>query len=89
MDYKDIKKLIDDMGNSKLDEIKIEFPEGMKIEMKKNVGEKVFVNGKLCTSNSQLIKTGDIVSVRGKGRFKFLGNESESKKGRLRLEIWK
>jgi RNA-binding protein YlmH len=50
---------------------------------------KVFINGKQCLSNSQLIKTGDIVSVRGKGRIKFNGNESESKKGRLRLEIWK
>ena len=50
---------------------------------------KVFVNGKLCSSNSQLIKPGDIISVRGYGRIKFFGNESESKKGRLRLEIWK
>ncbi|MBE5806002.1 MAG: acetyl-CoA carboxylase biotin carboxyl carrier protein [Clostridiales bacterium] len=58
MDYKDIKKLIDDMGNSKLDEIKIEFPEGMKIEMKKNVGEKVFVN-----SNIQQIEKEDIQNM--------------------------
>lgn len=58
MDYKDIKKLIDDMGNSKLDEIKIEFPEGMKIEMKKNVGEKVFVN-----SSIQQIEKEDIQNM--------------------------
>ncbi len=36
MDYDDIKKLIDDMGASKVDELKIEFPDGIKIEMKKN-----------------------------------------------------
>ena len=36
MDYNDIKKLIDDMGNSKIDELEIEFPEGMKISMKKS-----------------------------------------------------
>lgn len=36
MDYEDIKKLIDDMGASKVDELKIEFPDGIKIEMKKN-----------------------------------------------------
>ena len=35
MDYKDIKKLMDDMGNSKLEELEIEFPEGIKISMKK------------------------------------------------------
>ena len=36
MDYKDIKKLIDDMGNSKLEELEIEFPDGIKISMKKD-----------------------------------------------------
>lgn len=36
MDYNDIKKLIDDMGNLKIDELEIEFPEGMKISMKKS-----------------------------------------------------
>ena len=36
LDYKDIKKLIDDMGESKIDELEIEFPEGIKISMKKN-----------------------------------------------------
>ena len=33
----DIKKLIDDMGNSKLTEISIDFPDGTKIGMKKEV----------------------------------------------------
>lgn len=36
MNYEDIKKLIDDMGDSKIDSLEIEFPEGMKISMKKN-----------------------------------------------------
>lgn len=35
MNYEDIKRLIDDMGSSKIDELNIEFPEGMKISMKK------------------------------------------------------
>jgi len=39
MDYKEIKKLMDDMGESKLSEIEIEFPDGIKISMKKD-GEK-------------------------------------------------
>lgn len=46
MDYEEIKKLIDDMGNANIDELKIEFPEGMKISMKKNAEkEVVFTNG--------------------------------------------
>lgn len=36
MNYEDIKKLIDDMGNSKIDELNIEFPDGIKISMKKD-----------------------------------------------------
>ena len=36
MEYKEIKKLMDDMGNSKLTEIEIEFPDGIKISMKKD-----------------------------------------------------
>ena len=35
MDYKEIKKLMDDMGESKLTEVEIEFPDGIKISMKK------------------------------------------------------
>ena len=38
MDYKDIKKLMDDMGESNLDSLEIEFPDGVKISMKKNWG---------------------------------------------------
>ena len=45
MDYNDIKKLIDDMGDSKIDELEIEFPEGIKISMKKNMQKEVVVTG--------------------------------------------
>lgn len=45
--------------------------------------EKVFLNGKLCYSNSQLLKPGDIVSVRGFGKFVYRGFISNTKKGRL------
>ena len=43
MDYKDIKKLMDDMGNSKLDSLEIEFPEGIKIKRKKNMAKEVII----------------------------------------------
>ena len=36
MEYKQIKKLMDDMGDSKLTAIDIEFPDGIKISMKKD-----------------------------------------------------
>ena len=43
MDYKEIKKLMDDMGESKIDSLEIEFPEGIKIKMKKNTEKEVLV----------------------------------------------
>lgn len=43
MEYKEIKKLMDDMGNSKLDSLDIEFPDGVKISMKKGTKREVIV----------------------------------------------
>ena len=37
MEYEKIKQLMEDMGNSKLTSIDIEFPDGTKIKMDKNV----------------------------------------------------
>ena len=37
MEYEKIKKLMDDMGESKLTDIDIEFPDGTKISMKKEI----------------------------------------------------
>ena len=45
-------------------------------------GGKVFVNGKLITSNGYQPREGDLVSVRGMGRFRFQGGGGQSKKGR-------
>ena len=43
MDYKDIKKLMDDMGDSKIDSLEIEFKEGVKIKMKKNNEKEIVI----------------------------------------------
>ena len=43
MDYEEIKKLIDDMGTAKIDELEIEFPEGIKISMKKNAEKEIIL----------------------------------------------
>lgn len=48
---------------------------------------KVFINGKLTTSNGAGVKEGDIISVRGKGRFIFEGIIKETKKGRNLIKI--
>ena len=49
--------------------------------------EKVFLNGKVCYSNSQPLKQGDIVSVRGFGKFVYGGMISTTKKGRCFIAL--
>ena len=50
-------------------------------------GGKVFVNGKLTTSNGYQIKENDIISVRGLGRFRYTETISQTKKGRYYVTI--
>ena len=50
-------------------------------------GGQVFVNGKLITSNGYEPQEGDIISVRGKGRFIFDGMSHQTKKGRCGVRI--
>ena len=54
MEYEKIKQLMDDMGNSKLSSIDIDFPDGTKISMKKN--ENVEISTKAMKSSSQYVK---------------------------------
>lgn len=50
--------------------------------------KKIFVGGRLCENNSQLLKAGETVSVRGYGKFEFAGETGISKKGKLNARIY-
>ena len=52
-------------------------------------GGKVFVNGRLMTTNAYQVKEDDIISVRGMGKFKFHGSEGKSRKNRKYVELHK
>ncbi len=52
-------------------------------------GGKVFVNGRLVSSNGYKLKEQDIISVRRMGRFRYIGSASQTRKGRLFIEIEK
>lgn len=52
-------------------------------------GGKVFVGGKQILSNSYVLKENDIVSVRGLGKFCYVGTSYQTKKGRLLVHIKK
>ena len=47
----------------------------------------VFVNGRLITTNAYNLKEGEIISVRGRGRFKYICTRSETKKGRYMVVL--
>lgn len=49
--------------------------------------EKVFVNGRLTGNPTYLCKQGDIVSVRGFGRFVYQSDYGETNKGRLKIRF--
>lgn len=50
---------------------------------------KVFVNGKLITSNGFRLEEGNLISVRGLGRISYEGILSETKKGRYYISVRK
>jgi len=51
--------------------------------------ERVFINSELATKNSKMLKENDMITVRGKGRFKIKGILNSTKKGNLVLEVEK
>lgn len=50
-------------------------------------GGKVFVNSKVVLSNSYQLKENDVISVRGYGKFKYIGTSHTTKKGRYSVKI--
>ena len=53
MEYEKIKQLMDDMGNSKLLEFNIDFPDGTKISMKKEQKQEKTIQNITVEGNSQ------------------------------------
>ncbi len=47
----------------------------------------VFVSGRVCDSQAYTPKRGEIISVRGHGRFRYLSYETLSKKGKYNAEL--
>lgn len=52
-------------------------------------GGKVFVNGRMTTSNSYHLSEGDIISVRGRGKFIYQEEKDLTKKGKVRIVLRK
>ena len=52
-------------------------------------GAKVYVNGRLITSNGHQVQDEDVISVRGMGKFRYKGAVSRTKKNRTYVVIHK
>ena len=48
---------------------------------------RVFLNSRLCTDPSANVREGDVLSVRGFGKFVFCGTERETKKGNVSIAV--
>lgn len=48
---------------------------------------KVFVDGRLCENNSKTLKGGEVINVRGRGKFTLAGEIRENKKGKLWVDV--
>lgn len=49
--------------------------------------DKVFVDGRLCENNSRNMKAGEVINLRGYGKFIFTGEMHETRKGKLSIEV--
>ncbi len=52
MQYDEIKRIIDDVGNSNIDDISLEFPDGLKINIKKNSKQSGIAENQMITTNT-------------------------------------
>mgnify|MGYP003292692637 CR=1 FL=1 len=57
MEYEKIKQLINDMGNSKLTSVDIEFPDGIKIKMEKKNEVQVITSQEIVPENQTITNT--------------------------------
>ncbi len=51
--------------------------------------KKVFVNGRCSENNSYFLKADDVVTVRGRGRFIFKGENFKTRKGNFNITVFK
>lgn len=47
----------------------------------------IYLNGRSCTGNARLLQPGDVITVRGKGKFEFAEEMNLSKKGKLNCRV--
>ena len=75
MNYDDIKKLIDEMGTANIDELKVEFPDGVKISMKKN-SNTVVTNAPIPTTVPTSVTNNNVITTSSE---EVVANDKEEK----------
>lgn len=85
-----LKELTGTVASVRLDSVlSVAFPVSRSRLVPLIEGGKVFVNGKMITSNGYRLKEKDIISVRGMGRIIYEGILSETRKGRYFIRVSK
>ena len=81
MEYEQIKQLMEDMGNSKLSSLDIEFPDGIKIKMEKKEEKQVVISREVENDNTNL-KIENVVETAEK-EDKMENKKSEQEEGMI------
>lgn len=50
-------------------------------------GGRVYINGRVTENSSYVLRDGDVVTVRGFGRFVYAGGQGETRKGKVRIVV--
>lgn len=83
-----LERLRINSASERVDGVTAQFLKTGRGEVASIIGQRrLFINGRVCESGSRALKSGDMVSVRGVGRFIFRGTVKTTKKGRLIIEI--
>lgn len=48
---------------------------------------KIYIGGRLCENNSRSMKDGEVINARGFGKFLYLGEKGETRKGKTNVEV--
>ena len=85
-----VKEIMGTVASNRLDAVmSVAFQSSRSSLLSLIVGGMVFVNGRLITTNAYTLKQGDLISARGEGKFRYVGAEKETKKGRILIRVEK
>lgn len=84
-EYKDIQGSVSSMRLDAITAVAVKMSRSRCLSLVKDGN--VHINGRLCTENSKIVCDGDILSIRGYGKYKVKMQQSTTKKGRYHITV--